>query len=177
VIRPVVAIAWYVAFAAHALHNHPRWRDRLAAGDEPGLESFVQEVRRFYPFTPFVGARVRHDFTWQGHHFPAGRLTLLDIYGADHDPTVWDDPGAFRPERFGERAPSAFDLIPQGGGEPPTGHRCPGERLTIDQTKVALRFLTRSVTYAVPAQSFAIPLHRIPARLDDGFVITPTGTA
>ena len=30
---------------------------------------FVQEVRRYYPFTPFLGARVKKDFVWNKCEF------------------------------------------------------------------------------------------------------------
>jgi fatty-acid peroxygenase len=35
VLRPTVAVALYVTFAAHALHQYPECRERIAAG-EPG---------------------------------------------------------------------------------------------------------------------------------------------
>ncbi len=65
-IRPIVAIAWYITFAALALYEHPQYREQLRAGKENEAELFVQEVRRYYPFAPFVGARVREKFQWQG---------------------------------------------------------------------------------------------------------------
>jgi hypothetical protein len=51
---------------------------------------FVQEVRRFYPFFPFVAAVVKKDFTWKGFEFKEGTLTFLDLYGTNHDPEVWE---------------------------------------------------------------------------------------
>jgi hypothetical protein len=41
----------------------------------------VQEVRRFYPFTPAIGAVVADDFEWRGHRFRKGTLALVDVYG------------------------------------------------------------------------------------------------
>ena len=52
VVRPTVAVAWFVAFAGKALHEHPEWRRRIADGDEVALAAFVQEVRRLYPSCP-----------------------------------------------------------------------------------------------------------------------------
>lgn len=115
-IRPIVAIAWYVAFSMHALHEHPEWRGRLRRGDDAELERFVQEVRRFYPFTPAVGARVREKFKWRGQRFPRGRLVLLDVYGMDHDLSLWDRPQAFDPDRFKDRELGDFEFIPKGEG-------------------------------------------------------------
>lgn len=100
VIRPVVAIAVYLTFVAHALHRYPHCRHGLRSGDAEYREWFVQEVRRFYPFFPAVVARVRQDFEWRGYAFPAGRRVMLDLYGTDHDVRLWQAPETFRPERF-----------------------------------------------------------------------------
>ena len=54
----------------------------------PYAVAFAQEVRRFYPFAPFVGGRAVRDLTWQGEHIPVGSLVLLDIYGQNHDPAL-----------------------------------------------------------------------------------------
>jgi fatty-acid peroxygenase len=66
ILRPIVAISYYVTFAALALHHNPECIDKLKSIDHNYLEHFVQEVRRFYPFAPFVGARVkrRHGMGW-----------------------------------------------------------------------------------------------------------------
>jgi fatty-acid peroxygenase len=172
VLRPTVAVARYVVFAAHALHAHPAWRERLRAGSAEDVEAFVQEVRRFYPFFPAVGGRVRQPFEWRGHRFEEGRWVLLDLYGTDHDPRLWEAPDTFRPERFLGRAIAPNELVPQGGGDPATGHRCPGEDATVALTARAVRFLVSTVTYAVPPQDLRIDLSRIPALPASGFVIS-----
>src|SRR3546814_1441299 len=85
VLRPTVAVAWYVTFAALALHQYPECRQRIAAAQEGYLECFVQEVRRFYPFFPVVAARTRHEFEWKGYRLPGRTRVFLDFYGTDHD--------------------------------------------------------------------------------------------
>lgn len=177
-LRPTVAVAWYVTFAALALHEHPACRPRLRAGDSDYLECFVQEVRRFYPFFPLVGGRVRNAFDWKGYHFPQGTWVLLDLYGTNHDARVWDEPGVFRPERFSRWNRSAFTLIPQGGGDHNESHRCPGEWITIELMKRAVSLLTVAMDYDVPEQDLRVELSRMPAVPKSRFVITnarPTG--
>lgn len=56
---------------------------------------FVQEVRRFYPFFPFAAAEVKTDFTWKDYTFEKGTLTLLDLYGTNHDTNIWGIPKCF----------------------------------------------------------------------------------
>jgi len=143
---------------------------RLRDGDDRHTRAFVHEVRRFYPFTPFLGGRAVRDLIFQDTEIPVGTLVLLDVYGQDHDPALWEDPYVFRPERFLDREIGAFDLIPQGGGDPRTGHRCPGELITIALLGTFAQRLAR-LNYYVPPQNLAIDLSRIPARPADGMRI------
>jgi fatty-acid peroxygenase len=172
ILRPIVAIATYVTFGAHALYAHPEWREKLREGKREDVQLFVREIRRYYPFTPFVGAAVRKDFIWKGFRFPAGTLVLLDIYGMNHDPRYWDAPDVFRPERFDGRPKRPFDFMPQGGGDYARGHRCAGEWLTIRVMEESLRFLTRQMTYDVPIQDLSIDLSRIPTFPKDKMMMT-----
>ncbi|HEU4586913.1 MAG TPA: cytochrome P450, partial [Gemmatimonadaceae bacterium] len=72
VLRPTVAVARFVTFAALALHEHPETRRRLETGDEDYLQWFVQEVRRYYPFFPAIGGRALEAFEWRGYRFRKG---------------------------------------------------------------------------------------------------------
>lgn len=171
ILRPTVAVGRYIVFAALALHSHPEWRDRFAAGDEADLEAFVQEVRRFYPFFPVIGGRVRQAFHWSGHHFEEGEWVLLDLYGTNHDARLWPEPESFRPERFRDWPGNPNSLVPQGAGDFHTGHRCPGEWITIALMKEAVRLLCRHTHYSVPAQDLSVSLSRMPAAPASGFVM------
>src|SRR5690606_8806230 len=102
------------------------------AGSADYPQWFVQEVRRFYPFFPAAAAVVKQDFVWQGYTFPEGRRVMLDLYGTNHDPRAWESPETFSPERFSAWPDSPFTLIPQGGGDHFSGHRCAGEWMTIE---------------------------------------------
>jgi fatty-acid peroxygenase len=176
VLRPTIAVAVYLIDVAHALHVNPACRERLERSGDRYLDWFVQEVRRFYPFFPAAVARVRHAFEWDGWRFPRGRRTLLDLHGVDHDPRIWGDAETFRPERFGERLPGAFDLVPQGGGDPWMDHRCAGELLTIELLKRTARFLVREIAYDVPPQDLGVDERRLPALPRSRFVVSRVRT-
>lgn len=174
-LRPTVAIARFVAFTALALHDHPlaceALRDRLGGPDEDAeLEAFVQEVRRFYPFFPMIGGIARCDFEWRGHRFAAGDWLLADLYGTNHDPRIWPEPDSFSPERFRGRAVGPDELVAQGAGDYATGHRCPGEWITIALMKRALALLLR-LDYRLPPQDLSLDLRRFPALPASGVVI------
>lgn len=170
-LRPTVAVCWFVAFTGHALHRWPEHRARLREDDPAFAEAFAHEVRRFYPFAPFIGGRAVRDLTWRDTQVPAGSLVLLDLYGQNHDARLWDDPYTFAPQRFVDRPIGAFELVPQGAGDARTGHRCPGEGLAVALLQ-ALSVRLARLDYDVPEQDLSISLRRIPARPRSGVVLT-----
>jgi fatty-acid peroxygenase len=172
-LRPIVAVAWYIVFCALALHQNPQYR--LKVHDEMYARMFVHVVRRFYPFFPAVAARVRENFAWQGYIFPKGIRVLLDLYGTNHHRELWDNPEEFRPERFFVWGGDPYTFIPQGGGDHASGHRCAGEWTTIALMQAATAFLAERIDYTVPEQDLKIDYTRMPARPNSGFIIARRG--
>ena len=163
VVRPFVAVATFLTFAAHALATRPEEREALRA-DPVRVPLFVQEVRRTYPFFPLLVARARRSIAWRGHDLPRGRLVALDVYGTNRDARAWADPDAFRPERFDGWAGDAFTLIPQGGGDHATGHRCPGEWVTRDLMAAGTRTLLDRIDWdRMPEQDLSLGMRDLPA--------------
>lgn len=171
IIRPIVAISYFITFTALALNEHSRCKEKLLSGDINELEMFVQEVRRYYPFVPCLSAIVRKDFIWNQYEFKEGTLVLLDVYGTNHDSKIWEKPDEFIPERFKERKNNLFDFIPQGGGDPNNGHRCPGEGITVEIMKISLDFLVNKIEYEVPAQDLSYSLSTMPTLPESGFIM------
>lgn len=172
ILRPITAIGRYVTFGALAMHDFPETSEKLRSGDETYNRMFVQELRRYYPFGPFLGAKVRHNFNWSGHHFNKGTLVLLDVYGTNHDLDLWENPDEFRPERFKEWGGSPFDFIPQGGGDYDMGHRCAGEWVTVDVMQVSLEYLANHIDYEVPKQHLHYSMVRMPTLPKSRFMIS-----
>lgn len=162
VIRPIVAIATYITFGALALHQHPECFPLLQDGDNEYARRFTQEVRRYYPFAPLVGAKVRRDFRWSNYNFKKNELVLLDLYGTNHDPRLWVLPNRFLPNRFLHRELTPYDLIPQGAGDKTINHRCAGEEVTIRIIQVSVQFLAKHLEYFVPLQDLGYSLVRMP---------------
>ena len=169
-VRPTVAVAWYLAWLALAIHREAVDIPRVA--DDPHYaRSLCQEVRRFYPFFPVTNAMTRHGFEWNGYAFPANVRVVLDLYGTNRDPRLWESPNSFRANRFLDREPTPFDLIPQGGGDYLGGHRCAGEWATLAIMARCARLLA-STRYDVPPQDLTHSQRRFPARPRSGFVMT-----
>ncbi|MFS0907160.1 cytochrome P450 [Priestia aryabhattai] len=163
ILRPIVAIAIFINFIALALYNYPEEKMKLESKDEKYALMFVQEVRRFYPFFPFVAALVKKDFTWNNYKFEEDTLTFLDLYGTNHDPKIWGNPDMFDPNRFLKWEGSPFSFIPQGGGDYFLGHRCAGEWATIEIMKVSLDYLANRISYELPEQDLSFSMADIPS--------------
>lgn len=179
VLRPTVAVAWFVVAGAAALHDHPEWRSPAAHGDPAVLEALAHEVRRTHPFVPALAARARTRFTWQGRTVHAGQLLVLDVEGTDHDPGRFPAPDSFDPRRWLDEAgrfvgPDPFSYVPQGGGDVAIGHRCPGERATVALVAGALRLLAM-LSYELSEQDLRVDRSRLPTRPASGVVLTDVG--
>lgn len=172
-LRPIVAVGRYIVFAAHALHRH---RDATTAflndapGDAARIEAIAQEVRRLYPFFPVIGGRVLTPFTWRGRDFAAGEWLILDLYGTGRDGAAWDRAENFDPARHLTGGDAGGALIAQGGGDMESGHRCPGEWLTVALMCAGIEALL-ALDHDVPEQDLDIPRNRFPPWPRDGMRI------
>lgn len=169
IIRPTVASARFVVFGALALHENPSFREQLKS--EEFQEYYAHEIRRFYPFVPGLIARARSNFTWKNYEFKKGTYALIDFYGTNHDPATWSNPEKFDPERFRDWNGSAYNFIPQGGGEVNINHRCPGEWLTIEVLKKSIFLLSQIMEYDVPSQDLKIEFNKLITQPKSGFII------
>ncbi|WP_139983777.1 cytochrome P450 [Nocardioides litoris] len=132
VVRPTIAVAWLGVHAAAALAGLPPQERALLAETtaEDRRWAFAEEVRRTTPFVPALAGRVRRRTKHGGVDLRVGDFVVLDVRGIDLDERHYPDPTEFRADRFAERRPTPYDLVPQGGG-PLEGHRCPGESMTL----------------------------------------------
>lgn len=152
-IRPMIAVARFVAFAAKDLHDRPQWRERIAAETAergalvggPLAVMFAQEVRRTAPFVPMLPGWARDDIELDGQRVEAGGRVVLDIGGTDTDARFWARAETFDPERFrdiGDDYEALAAFIPHGGADVASGHRCPGEKLAIAGLSAAIAVLS-----------------------------------
>ncbi|KAF8042657.1 hypothetical protein BT93_A1100 [Corymbia citriodora subsp. variegata] len=98
----------------------------------PYLQAIVKENFRLHPVGPLLAPRKsREDFIAGGFTIPKGAQVLINVWAIGRDPSVWDDPDKFTPERFigsdidvrGQN----FELLPFGGGR----RICPGLPLAM----------------------------------------------
>lgn len=99
---------------------------------------------------------------------------MLDVPGTNQHPAHWDEAERFLPERFDEVMPTPFAFVPQGGGDPTTGHRCPGEPLTVRILSETARVLAQldyepvADTSHDPTRIPTLPARGLPVRVVGG---------
>jgi fatty-acid peroxygenase len=106
-----------------------------------------------------------------------GDRLLLDVIGIAHHESRWPAPRLFDADRFLDHdevaAESAFDLVPQGGGHP-SGHRCPGESLTLRLLSETIRVLAGLDLEVTPGATDAARMPTLPAGSNRVRVERPT---
>lgn len=168
ILRPVVAVGRYIAFAAKTLHEHPMWCELFGSGNADFIPDFCEEVRRISPFFPFTAAVAEHDVDWQGAKIAAGTRIIFDIHGTNNDSRNFPLPARFRPERMLDWQLDDPCFVPQGTGDVATTHRCPGEAVTLALMGSAVQMLCCRMTYDVPDQDMSVAMDRIPAQPASG---------
>jgi cytochrome P450 len=130
-----------VAWAIERLVRHPDKLARLVAeidspdGGEEYMMAVVNETLRVRPVVPIVVRMLQDELQIGPYTLPAGTRVTPSIYLTNRNPRVYEDPRAFRPERFLEGAPDTFSWIPFGGGI----RRCIGTAFAQLEMKLMLR--------------------------------------
>jgi cytochrome P450 len=134
-----------LAFAFEQLARAPEAQERLASGDGAYLEATINEVLRRRPVLPNPEPRlVKRPVEIGGWTYPEGVVLIGSAYLVHHDPAIYPDPHAFRPERFLDVKPGTYTWIPFGGGR----RRCLGASFALLEMRVALRTATELFTVA-----------------------------
>jgi cytochrome P450 len=133
-----------LAWAFQLLAHNPAVQERLVSeidgdcsGDDGGyLTATIQEVLRRRPVFPFAAPRAVAQPLEIGSwtYRPPTRL-LACIYLLHHNPALYPDPHAFRPERFLGTPPSSRLWLPWGGGR----KTCLGQHLALLEMRTVLR--------------------------------------
>lgn len=167
VIRPTVALTVWIALMGHALFSRPDIYQRLHAEFDQLKDSFIQEMRRYYPFFPMLPAFAIQDVEVDGYLIPKDSWVVLDLYGTNHDDRMIETPEVFRISRYLGKEKhisydEEYDMIAQGGGEFKTMHRCAGEWITLHTLRVFSDQLVNKYQFSIPEQDWSIPMNQFP---------------
>src|SRR5204862_3793345 len=99
------------------------------------LTATVQETLRRRPVLPNAEPRlVKKPVEIGGWSYPPDVCLVANAYLVHHDPDVYPDPYAFRPERFLDEPPGTYTWIPFGGGR----RRCLGASFAMLEMQIVL---------------------------------------
>jgi cytochrome P450 len=132
------SLAWTFARLVHERPVLERLAEEIDAGEEAYVTATIQETLRTRPVLPNVAPRlVAKPIEVGGWSYEPGCSLVANGYLIHHDPDIYPDPYAFRPDRFLDEPPGTYTWIPFGGGR----RRCLGASFAMLEMKVVLRTL------------------------------------
>jgi cytochrome P450 len=137
----------------------------------------LQEALRLCPPAAVLGREALQDIEVDGYRVKAGALAVYSIYAVHRDPSLWEDPLIFNPDRFSpERAKrrDRWQYLPFGAGP----RSCIGDHFAMLEATLALATIVRRTEIRSASQDFpmavpfttvaAAPIHaRVRARATD----------
>jgi cytochrome P450 len=140
--------ATQLAWALERLTREPEVLARLVEavdqGDgEPYLTATIREILRHRPVLLNAAPRtVKKPIEVGGWQYEPRVHLVASAWLVQHDPDIYPDPYAFRPERFLDADPGTYTWIPFGGGR----RRCIGASFAQMEMAIVLRELLRELT-------------------------------
>ncbi|KAL2629026.1 hypothetical protein R1flu_013712 [Riccia fluitans] len=130
-------------------------RDRLVEDSDLSnlhyLKATVKETFRMYPVVQLgVPHEAMEDTTVAGYDIPKGTRVLVNLYALGRNPTVWENPNTFDPERFMGKTLDVrgqhFEVLPFGAGR----RQCPGMEMGIDRVELRLAQILQTCVLSLP---------------------------
>ncbi|KAL8118417.1 cytochrome P450 736A117-like [Apium graveolens] len=117
----------------------------------PYLKAVIKETLRVYPPVPLlVPRKARNNVNVMGYDIVAGTTVIINVYAIGRDPSLWDEPDEFRPERFLNSTIDFrghdFQLIPFGAGR----RSCPGISFAMVTNELVLANLLHKFYWELP---------------------------
>jgi len=139
--------ATQLAWALERLTREPEVLARLVEAvdegdDEPYLNATIREILRHRPVLLNAAPRtVKKPVEIGGFTYEPRVHLVASAWLVHHDPAIYPEPYAFRPERFLGTDPGTYTWIPFGGGR----RRCIGASFAQMEMAIVLRELLRAV--------------------------------
>jgi len=133
---------------------------QLLGGELPELEMVIDETLRKYPPAWVGPRRAVEQFEFEGHTVPARAFVNYSSWASHHLPDVFEEPEAFRPERFTAEAKAALPkgaYVPFGGGS----RTCIGMRFGQLEVRAIASLLVGRVALSLP-EDFNLTIRQMP---------------
>lgn len=150
-----------LTYTLHALGNNPEQSAELQAelddvldGRTPTMadlddlsytEQVIQEGMRLYPPVWDLFREAAEPDELGGYEIPTGTTVSMQPWVVHHDDRIYDDPMAFRPERWTDEFESSlpkFGYFPFGGGP----RRCIGDRFAMLEARLVIATIAQEWT-------------------------------
>jgi flavonoid 3'-monooxygenase len=138
----------------------------------PYLQAVVKETLRLHPTVPLLVPRMAAEACEiEGYYIPKNAQLIVNAWGLQRDPDVWERPLEFNPDRFvGSNVDimgNNFEVIPFGAGR----RLCAGMNMGLLMIQVLLATLLHSFDLSLPdgqspkkldmTEVFGLTLHRV----------------
>ncbi|XP_027335995.1 cytochrome P450 71A1-like [Abrus precatorius] len=128
-----------------------RWVEEKDIVNLPYINAIAKEAMRLHPVAPLLVPRLaREDCHIDGYDIPKGTQVLVNIWTIGRDPSIWDEPNEFRPERFIGKEIDVkghdYELLPFGAGR----RMCPGYPLGLKVIQASLANLLHGFNWRLP---------------------------
>ncbi|KAK2851487.1 hypothetical protein Q5P01_007763 [Channa striata] len=144
------------------------------------LDMVVNESMRLYPVGIRLDRMSKASVEVNGVTIPKGTAVIIPVYTLHHDPALWPEPEAFKPERFSKENKDNIDpfaFLPFGAGP----RNCIGMRFAVLMMKLVIVEILQNFSFVTCKETdiplvlgnniFAAPKNPIKLKLE------PRGTA
>lgn len=138
--------------------SQPKWADSL-----PWTRAVLEETMRLFPPAPTMARTALADDEVGGQKIKAGATVIISPWILQRHKLLWDDPDAFRPERFlpeNRKSIDRYAYIPFSAGP----RVCIGAAFAIQEAMIALAAILRVAEVEAVTTVEPRPVHQITLR-------------
>ncbi|WP_176250676.1 MULTISPECIES: cytochrome P450 [unclassified Sulfitobacter] len=146
---------------------------RAATGDDvenlPYIRQIIDEALRLYPPAGMISRTAQKPDTLGGREIRPGDTVIIPIYALGRHEQLWDDPDAFKPERFEDRKSiDRYAYLPFGDGP----RICIGASFALQEAVIILATLLSRFKFTAVKGKDPEPVMILTLRPDGGVWLT-----
>ncbi|WOB78403.1 cytochrome P450 [Brevundimonas nasdae] len=141
--------------------SNPKWAEAL-----PWTRAVLEETMRLFPPAPTMARKALADDEIGGQTIKAGATVIISPWILQRHQLLWDDPDAFKPERFlpeNRKAIDRYAYIPFSAGP----RVCIGAAFALQEAMIALAAILRVADVEALTTVEPRPVHQITLRSRD----------
>ncbi len=148
-------------------------KGQTATGEDvqnlPFIRQIIDETLRLYPPAGIISRTAQKADTLCGRDIRPGDTVMIPIYALQRNHLLWDDPDAFRPDRFADRAAiDRYAYLPFGDGP----RICIGASFAIQEAVIILATLLARFRFHPVAGRAPDPVMILTLRPNNGVWLT-----